>query len=312
MAGIRKAVLITINKISSGVTSDNQISKATAVQSDIESAVASRDPIRKSKVVATGANAFYTDGVLYKFFDLSDIVQNVSDFSRVVQFFRDHLDEFTNSDVVALGTLKPFSNEFSSQDDAPIFSIDKTLENVIVSEELISTLIQFNRQFSDDLVLEEVIVSKSVGSLHQDTSSTTDDFTLDAIKSLQDVFENIETATLATGKNNLDDVESFEIFALAAQKQLEDINGFDDVTSKAFIKIHQDISFAQDQLGAQPTKVLQEEVTLFDQINTLSNFDKTFDDTHQSQSEGFLVAQNYTIDNTYFLEDYVGQSATFT
>ena len=440
MAGIRKAVLITINKISSGVTSDNQISKATALQTDIDSTVASRDPIRKSKIVATGANAFYTDGVLYKFFDLSDIFQNVSDFSRVVQFFRDHLDEFTNSDVIALGTLKPFSNEFSTKDDAPIFSIDKTLENVIVSEDLFSTLLQFNRLFVNDFVLEEVLafslekplsdqfqsqdvikivltlirrvidivtvsdsqiisvikgiidivsqeetlnfdfakilehlfdvqdvfeastikslqeiidttesstresgknlldeisffieivtsavqkqlidetsieetLSKSVSTIYQDISSINDVIKIGSEKSEQDIFISNDVIRNDVGKNNLDVVVSFEIITSAVQKQVQDSYLVDETTTKAFVKIQQEIALTDDKLAAQPTKVLQEEVTLFDQINTLSNFNKTFEDTHQAQSEGFLVAQNYTIDNTYFLEDYVGQSATFT
>lgn len=367
MAGIRKSVLITINKISSGVKSDNQIFKATASQSEIQSSVASRDPIRKSKIVATGTQAFYTDGVLYKFFDLTDVIENISDFTRVVQFIRDNIDEFSSADLIALGTTRVITDEFFTNDVIPTLSIDKGIREDITHEDILSFVTQYNRQFSNDNVIEDVIafslqtnltnqfqsidILKAVLTLirrvtdivsfddsqlieftkgilnlvnveeivdFQTDKQLLNSFNLEQLvnintqKKFSDDFTTDDNSLITTGKLIEEISFLLEIVTIALQKKFENTTVSDEEINKSYLKIQQDILNTEDLNLLTLVKTLQDEVTLFDQINILNNFARIFDENNQIDSQGFLIAQNYTIDNSYFLEDYVGQSATFT
>lgn len=367
MAGIRKTVLISINKITSGVNSDTQILKSTAAQSDLDSAVSSRDPIKKSKIVATGTKAFYTDGILYKYYDLSDVFENISDLSRIVQFIRTFGHEFINSDILAIGTTRPVSDDFSSLSIAPTLKVDKGLVDLVSYDDILSYIIQYNRQFSDDNVLEDVIAFSMQTHL-ADEFQTLDilKVVLTLIRRVTEVVTFDDSQILAITKGVLEIVNIEEItesaiqkpflnlntveedFRLNAQKpflngvditdlsvnsigkpfseinflietvfsilqkRIENLVTSDEIISKSYSKIQSDITHIDDVNLISVLKLLDEEVTLFDQINIVSNFVRTFDEINQVGSQGFLVAQNYTIDNTYFLEDYVGQSATFT
>lgn len=367
MAGIRKTVLISINKVTSGVNSDNQTLKATASQTELDASVSSRDPIRKSKIVATGTKAFYTDGVLYKYFDLTDIFENISDLSRVVQFIRDFSHEFASSDILAIGTTRPVTDEFGSQSIAPTLKVDKGLVDIASYEDILSYVIQFNRQFSDDSVLEDVIAFSLQTNLSDEFQTvdiisvvltlirrvtdivTFDDSQIIAVtKGILEILTSEEQAVIDIQKPFTNINEVIEDFRISAQKPFlegvdisdlsinsigkpfEEINFLLETVSsiiqkrldnivesnediiKSFSKIQSEIVNSDDLSTIQLIKLLEEEVTLFDQINIVSIFNRTFDEINQLGSQGFLVAQNYTIDNTYFSEDYVGQSATFT
>ncbi len=56
-------------------------------------------------------------------------------------------------------------------------------------------------------------------------------------------------------------------------------------------------------------KILFEEINITDEES--KSFTKVEEDTYGLDSFGFLISQDYTEDNTYFLEDYVGQSRVF-
>lgn len=92
---------------------------------------------------------------------------------------------------------------------------------------------------------------------------------------------------------------------------LADNAAFQDFFSRvvSFIRNFSDTVSQTDTLAIQTSKVFAEVANFSDQIN--NSIGKFVQDSVQSADFGTLIAQNYTIDNTYFLEDYVGQSATF-
>lgn len=57
-------------------------------------------------------------------------------------------------------------------------------------------------------------------------------------------------------------------------------------------------------------KPLEEVIQLFDQINISAS--KVLLDEVTSSSEGLLISQSYTLGNSYFFEDYVGESRTIS
>ena len=80
--------------------------------------------------------------------------------------------------------------------------------------------------------------------------------------------------------------------ALSFNKALSEAQNNTETTTVSFAKLLQDVDLAIDNISKLINKSIEDQVSVI--------------------SSGFLVSQNYTEDNTYFLEDYVGESRTFT
>jgi hypothetical protein len=106
------------------------------------------------------------------------------------------------------------------------------------------------------------------------------------------------------------------LFTEIINKQLDKIFS-DDIATADLIDIVLTINrffsetvTSDDTPAKTTTKNLSEINELIQQISKLIN--KSISDQVTLASSGSLISQGYTEDNTYFLEDYVGESRTFT
>lgn len=91
-----------------------------------------------------------------------------------------------------------------------------------------------------------------------------------------------------------------------------DSNTFQDFFERvvSFVRSFSEAVTSADTLAKSLGRNLQEIANFSDQIN--NSIGKFAQEVVQTNDFGSVIAQNYTEDNTYFLEDYVGQSATFS
>lgn len=132
------------------------------------------------------------------------------------------------------------------------------------------------------------------------------------IRNVTDIFSTNDEISLLNTKSILDEISFQDILA-----KLTSINFFDDVgvddsfTIELFYnRSHFDTLSVNDLHVLLFSKNLQDTFILLDNINKQIN--KNFTDNVSTQSSGYLISQGYTVDNTYFLEDYVGEYRTFT
>lgn len=178
------------------------------------------------------------------------------------------------------------------------------------------------------LVLDEV-----------DSVVSFDDTVVSLFKSLSDSPEAAEAATLSFYKSLADDgfVGDAQVFAFA--KSLNDTAVLPEQISKAFQKGPYDFAYFSDEHFHSYQKILSETIGVTDDIDGESSalddqeiqffkvrvdvahatdtldftmaFNRTFTDTASSTDAGSIRNQGYA-DFTFFAEDYVGVSRTFT
>jgi hypothetical protein len=134
------------------------------------------------------------------------------------------------------------------------------------------------------------------------------------VRNVRDLFSTNDEISLLNTKSILDEISFQDIIVLA---KLTPIDFFDDVgvddsfTFELFYnRSHFDTLSVNDLRVLLFSKNLQDTFILLDNINNQIN--KNFTDNVSTQSSGYLISQGYTVDNTYFLEDYVGEYRTFT
>jgi tRNA/tmRNA/rRNA uracil-C5-methylase (TrmA/RlmC/RlmD family) len=93
-------------------------------------------------------------------------------------------------------------------------------------------------------------------------------------------------------------------------KRLNDLGVFNDTLTKISNKVLQDLPILSDAPKYTFTTPKSDFFQTQDAINNAVN--KKLSDVLNISSSGSLISQGYTVDNTYFLEDYVGESRTFT
>ena len=93
-------------------------------------------------------------------------------------------------------------------------------------------------------------------------------------------------------------------------KSIADIAVTSEDQEFAIGKFLADTPLASDALAVASTKLLTDSGIGSDQEVKLAG--KVISDSASSGDSGSLISQNYTVDNTYFAEDYVGDSRTFT
>ena len=160
----------------------------------------------------------------------------------------------------------------------------------------------FSRPTSDSFIASDAEV-KETGKNLSDSVSTTEAQIAEVGKNIADTFVVADAIDLLQiGKNTTDSASTAETQQFDITKLLTDsIFVTDDVDGEAsiqddqemhFFKVKRDSGFASDQ-----------EVKLAGKVTT---------DSASGADSGSLRSQNYTVDNTYFAEDYVGDSRTFT
>ena len=149
-------------------------------------------------------------------------------------------------------------------------------------------------------------------------------------------FERLKTSvdalTLEASTDALTLKSSVDVLTLKAYTQLNELKASFQVGNfpfiPAFIDFTNPINFVSE-IFFSFTKNLQDSVDLPSELvsidvilnkentgvvteNIAIALEKSFFETSTVSSSGSLISQSYTVDNTYFLEDYVGSSRLFT
>jgi hypothetical protein len=160
----------------------------------------------------------------------------------------------------------------------------------------------FSRPVSDSSVVTDAEV-KEVGKNATDASSVSDDDVIEFGKNPSDSF------ALADGIDTID-----------VGKVLSDTSVTTEEQQFAITKLLADSAFATDDLDGEAS-ILDDQEMQFIKVRSDSGFasesevksvGKNTSDSAISADSGSLISQGYTVDNTYFAEDYVGDSRTFT
>jgi len=160
----------------------------------------------------------------------------------------------------------------------------------------------FSRPTSDSSVVSDA-EAKETGKNLSDSFSVADTQSSEVDKSVADtsvVGDGIDLFDI--GKNTSDesivtDDQQFDITKLLTDSVFvtDDVDGeasIQDDQEMHFFKVKRDSGIASDQEVKSPNKVTS--------------------DSASGADSGSLISQNYTVDNTYFAEDYVGDSRNFT
>lgn len=203
-------------------------------------------------------------------------------------------------------------------------AVSKGIQSVVQSQRLVASLVSglflkileltdalsisdaiskvFTKPTSDSFVVSDAEV-KETGKSLSDSVSTTEAQTADVGKNIADTFVVADAIDLLQiGKNTTDsastaDAQQFDITKLLTDSVFatDDVDGeasIQDDQEMHFFKVKRDSGFASDQ-----------EVKLAGKVTN---------DSASGADSGSLISQNYTVDNSYFAEDYVGDSRTFT
>lgn len=368
MSGLKKVLVISVNRVGSGVKQSTPLqSSILKTARPITSTVEIDDPIKKAIGVRNRIQTYYEDGVLFKYRELIDINQNVSDFDRIVQYIRFYEDTFNNPDVMLLATIKAVTDTASSQNPAPIIKVDKSVQDIVTHEEVTQLVSQFARVFEDKAIPEEVIAfssNKILEDLYQQVdisravltlirrnievvnftednvfdvskqliepveaiqqvvfnvqTTLSDNYLLNELiqnhvqKPLIDLAQSLDATRLHTNKSFIDLVDQVDTVLKNIALGKENLVTYEETHLKSFSKVLIDNYLLPDTVSKSISTKVENSFTLSEQINIVSLYVRNFQDIVSFSSPGTAIAQNYTINNTYFAEDYVGQSVTFS
>jgi hypothetical protein len=112
------------------------------------------------------------------------------------------------------------------------------------------------------------------------------------------------------GRTLIDEQVINDLLALLNEKILSDEFSFQDtIDFLNEIGVEDTYDLTDVLINIDVLKELFEEINIFDEPSIA--LDKDIEDRYDLDSFGFLISQDYTEDNSYFLEDYVGQSRIF-
>ena len=170
------------------------------------------------------------------------------------------------------------------------FFID--ISDNFLSIDTLTKVVQYIRSFSDSVDIIEIL-SLTTGKTLSEVTLTSDVSALSVQKALNDSESSSDRNVLNFNKKIQDNYQAIEVLRFVLSKPLSDVRSTSDT-----------------QVSIDVSKTLLDIDLFLDNITKLIN--KSIEDQATSTSSGLLISQNYTEDNTYFLEDYVGESRTFT
>jgi len=173
------------------------------------------------------------------------------------------------------------------------------------------------------------------GLLISDLNESTDRTTLSfSLASLIDQYELIESVSLSASLNSLTDsfLSNDQSITKDSIKDFTEQVSFNDLISVIITLLQQlfdeyalldqtslgiGIGGFTDAFSTQESTILNASASLQQELATINDLlniqtSKLISDSFDTFTLGSLVSQNYLVDNTYFLEDYVGDARTFT
>ena len=262
---------------------------------------------------------------------LSDQV-NVTDTpqKQVSKIFQ---DAFSNLDTILVTLLKErtFTDDVVSVDDIVRsitkniqdinFALDETTLDFAKTNLDINNIVeqltnQFSKVVDQDFFSTDDTSVKDLNKAQSDSQTFLDDVDFSVIKNLLDTNSSDEQLSKLVGKILADQGITKSDTTLQILKALSDFTSFSDLQEKALAKSLQDDSLTIDQIIVTITLIQ----LLFDNVVNISTpslqFDKSTSDSIEFSDvvERLLIInrqfreqdfQDYTEDETYFLEDYV-------
>jgi len=233
---------------------------------------------------------------------LADSISTVDELTKFIAIVK--VDSYSIEELLAKNISKELQDSISTFDVIDLLFAGlfiKSLEDSYTTLDEFTTIVKYNRTFDIDYF------------------TSTDNNYFDFLKTADDSISFNDSYNRVIDYNReLQDSLNFtdELILLLAgfiQKQLEDsYTTLDEFTriakySRTFSEL---VEFTET---AEKTYIKSITVDTFELLDTINKqIIKNFNDSYSIDSFGSLISQNYTIDNSYFLEDYVGESRTFT
>lgn len=261
-----------------------------------------------------------------------------------------YLAEYQNLTLKAASVIFPtrFVADVVNPLDGTVLSTTKVLDDTPVLQEFVG--IDFSKDLTDSFsMVDQVDIAYNIGKVLADTYTTLDattvtsgkgvtdsvfmidnmdgdiefaliktlselQFVTDSLiavvgKQITDTFTGVDTASLTLGKNFTESVTESDSSVITFGKSLTDSAALQDALVAVVGKSFADSFTGIDTTAYAFAKVLADVSTVSDQSTIASSLQKA--DNAVLDDAGLLVMQDYC-DITYFLEDYVGQSRTFT
>lgn len=279
---------------------------------------------------------------------LTDSVGLTETFSRLLTFIRQFADAFGLSDHVTVDTLKVLADSVGTTDtktysfskfipdgvamndtadvgDGLLVAVVKTIMNIVLmsdakridvskaltdqAEPTEAHSIHFSRPVSDsytvvDTASLEPILNKS------DSFALTDALRFDTSKLIADAFASVDTLSFAFDKPLSDSFGFTDEKVIKFDKALSDDFTFSEALSFTTELLRTDQFSLGDALAIAFSKtILGDTVSPTDFVS--KDPGKGLSDSASPEDTGSLLAQGYC-DITYFAEDYVGVSRSFT
>ena len=249
-----------------------------------------------------------------------DAVDSVSSIDETVfSFFKSLADSPQAAEKATFSFYKSLADD-GYVGDAQVFAFFKSLTDTAIIPEQISKA--FNKGNDDPVYLGDEhftaygkLVSDRVGVTDDvdGASSVLDDQEIQFFKVRVDVANATDTLALAMAFNrtHADTTTTLDQLVRALNKKTTSSAFFSDIQSRASNKTLGDSSTASDNQAFQFVKFHTDETNATDTLALAMGFNRNFTHTASSTDAGSLRNQGYA-DFTFFEEDYVGASRTFT
>lgn len=163
-------------------------------------------------------------------------------------------------------------------------------------------------------------LSKLLSKSLTEVAGGSDNKTLAVLKALPDTADAGDLVTIDASKLLTDSAAAFDLVTIDGFKILTDSYIVSELSQVALVKILADGVSVTDDIDGATTTEDDQEISFFKVLTDRSNAgdahikstDKTTADEAAAIDAGLLSSQNYTVDTTYFAEDYVGQSRIIT
>ena len=218
-----------------------------------------------------------SDGLNLHIFKTEESVSTVDNALISVQYFKEYTELQSASDEITSFTVdKSISDISTASDVGASKSLEKVLLDSAISAELLETVVDFNRVFTDSGSANEEFTFNLSADLGNQIV-VTDDFNY-----------SIFITHVLSDSVHLDDAEVISIDL--AREFIED-----DVTHSEFESKNTEKELVEAQTASESN------------VKTLQ---KSFTETGNIADSGVITIQDYS-DPTYFSEDYVGQGYNF-
>jgi hypothetical protein len=276
------------------------------------------------------------------------ILNTLSTFYRIVQYQRQFLD---NTDISELNTLhlnKPITFDSVGLEDVIIvsfvvsrlfeeftyistntsFNTNKFNTNLVESNDLLSRIVQYSREFQDKGLVNEDLFTNFIKSLqitatiltdiafeiiksNNDTILTNESVVFDHAKVLTDVFETTEDTNMFDGSlymfikglSLISNIEDAITVLVEFIRQHNDLVSINDVISSSVAKILSDNSNAIDNIAKNLSRLLNISVTPDSLISTHPT--KKFNNATSISDDSIEFVMIYVKNNTIDLNDQI-------